>query len=387
MKNLIFTVTVLVSLFCFSQKASGQKVKDYVLEVSYQAVPPYPFFNKERIWYTYLVKEKYIDAGNNIATWEITYVDVESRTGFYKPIMPGFGAFLPTAKKTDGGFYAEVEIGLIALENKNFKPISRAGATPADPAVSALGLELTFSLPFSATMKDSKDSLVFNEPEVFSKPKTFIFPDDFQSMIPNYRNYVSKPAIEALYLQNAPAVEKEIKDRMIKSNLEQFNKILNKRHDEVTGSLTFPFYYLKDRKVEYPAFDSCLTIMKVVCDSIKANRKAKNYKNWHTKFVKEETKKVDAIISRLSNEYIAKHAKNEIDAELGEEIIFGLLKNRHAIFMLQNRYDEALKEIDEFLVKGKFHKELSQFYLENMQNYFKEEKRRYENNKKHYGWE
>jgi hypothetical protein len=387
MKNLFFTVAGFLLLCCFSQKASGQKVKDYVLEVSYQAVPPYPFYNKERILYTYLVKENYIDPGNNVATWEITYVDVESRTMFYKSIMPGFGAFLPVRSKVDGSFHADVEIGLSSLQNKNIKPISRAGATPADPAVSALGMELTYNLPFSAIMKDSKDSVIFNEPELFSKPMTFVFPDDFQTMIPNYRNYVSKPAVEALYMQHAIAIEKEVKDRMIKSNLEQFNKILNKRHDEVTGSLRFPFYYLKDRKLEYPAFDSALAIMKIVCDSIKANRKAKNYKNWHTAFVKEQTKKVDAIIGRLSNEYIAKHSKNEIDAELGEEIIFGLLKNRHAVYMLQNRYDEALKEIEDFLAKGKFHKELSQFYLENMQDYFKEEKRRYENNKKHYGWE
>ncbi len=369
------------------QNSTAQKVKDYVLNVDYQAVPPYNL-HVERVQYLYKIKEEYIDFNNQIKTLETWSTGNSDRTGFYNANLPSLGFFTHWKKQVDGAYNVDINIGLPMLQSKNFKSVTRQNtANPAASAINAIVYELAYSMPFTVIMKNAKDSIVFDERAVFERPITLIFPDDFASVIPNHQSYISQQAVEALYLQNAPNIEKMVKDKIIANHFNQFSKILNKRHDEVKGNMGFEFYYLKDRKVEYPAFDSALAIMKVVCDSIKQNQKAKNYRNWHTPYIKQQLEIVEGIIQRLSIEYIEKHKNKLIDDDLAREIIFGLNKNRYVVMMLQNRYDEALAEIEDYIAKEKYDKEFSYMYLDRMRTYFKEEKRRYENNKKYYKWE
>lgn len=379
----IFAV-IFLTLF---QNATAQKVKDYVLNVDYQAVPPYNL-HVERVQYLYKINEECIDLNNQIKTLETWSTGNSDRTGFYNANLPSLGFFTYWKEQVDGTYQVDINIGLPMMQSKNFKSVTRQNTTnPSAPAINAIAYELTYTMPFTVVMKNAGDSVIFDEKSMFEKPTVLIFPDDFASVIPNYQGYVSQQAVEALFVQNEIKVAKIVKDKIIASHFNQFSKILNKRHDEVKGNMGFEFYYLKDRKVEYPAFDSALTIMKVVCDSIKQNQKAKNYRNWHTTYVQQQLKIVQGIIYRLSIEYIDKHKNKLIEDDIGREIIFALNKNRYAVMLLQNRYDEALLEIEDYIAKEKYDKYFSYMYLDRMRDNFKEEKRRYENNKKYYKWE
>ena len=377
----------LIALCLLSNHFSfSQKVKDYVLNVDYQAVPPYNL-HVDRINYIYKINETYIDLNNEIKTLETWSTGRTERSAFYEASLPSMGFFNYCKKKFEGVYHTDITIGLPMLQSKNFKSVTRQNAAnPAAPATNAIAIELIYTMPFSAIMKNAKDSVIFDEKQIFEKPTTLIFPDDFASVIPNYQNYVSQQAIEALFVQNETKIAKIVKDKIIVNQFNQFSKIINKRHDEVRGNMGFAFYYLKDRKVEYPDFDSALAIMKVVCDSIKQNLKAKNYKNWHTPFIQQQLIVVENIIKRISIVYIDKHKNKLIDDDLGKEIIYGLNKNRYAVMLLQNRYDEGLAEIEDYIAKESYHKYFSFMYLDRMRDYFKEEKRRYENNKKYYHW-
>lgn len=387
--RIIFKISCTAFIFVLlykPQNCVAQKVKDYVLDVQYQAVPPYPL-HVERVSYITHTTEEYITASNEIKTLDTWSTKYTERSAFYAANFPHFGLFYYSKKDVENMYQADMNIGLLSLENKTMKAIGRTNNNPAAPATTnAFVYELTYNLPFDVTLKNAKDSVIFNEKAIFQKPIVMIFPDDFQNLVPNYTAIVLQPQLEEAWLKYQMKVVVDAKDKIIANHLNQFTKILSKRHEELKGNLGFEFYYLKDRKEEFPAFDSALAIMKIVCDSIKQNLKAKNYRNWHTKFVMDQTKIVDKIINGLATEYKTKLDNGTMDKELAEEIVFGLVKNKYAVMMLQNRYEEAIAEIEVYLSIGIFHKYLSKTYLEKTLSMFKDEQRRYLANKKYYKW-
>src|SRR6478735_1553442 len=77
---------LMLTLFC-EGTVYAQKVKEYNLNVDYQAVPPFPLYTN---WvpYMFYVKEKFINPANQVEILEISSAGAGDRCGFYKSAMP-----------------------------------------------------------------------------------------------------------------------------------------------------------------------------------------------------------------------------------------------------------------------------------------------------------
>lgn len=279
-----------------------------------------------------------------------------------------------------------LDIGECHLENKIMtKPGMVDLQATRNSGISGYKYECTFNYPFQLVLKNAKDSILYEMKWGANKPVKGYFPDLIAEKIPGYTGFQTPADLESAWLKYREQFYDAAREKLVLQWVKEAENNLDLYYKDGTSWMNLNFYYLKDKKNPCPGLDSLIDITKIIDDSVSANFKKKNFRNWQTPSIQNYLSIAEKIVNRECVKFISQIQDKKLDEETGNELIMGLYKNRIAILLLQNRFEEGLKDIDVVLSKGGYSPGTAA-QLEELKKYYEIEKIRYNNNKKRFNW-
>lgn len=277
-----FVVILLLLGYC----VSAQKIKDKNIVCAYYQYPLNPVFPGNLI-YSYYITESPDEFTTNKT---ITYSSMGRLDLKYSSAMSNFFSGFRTGIGDSGQLRLHVVLSPFVLEKR--KAVFSAQQNQQNMAYSmTYSYDLDFSLSVGVTLKTNDGRVVYHDTIV---PKT-LFHSNYPVNIPQnigegliqMPGYSTQSDLENNFLNHRSAYLSAMKNYYSDQLLTTIKNTLNDLYTYTYTRKAFRFYTIRSKKGHYAELDTALTIVETAFDSISANVKRKDFRNWHTPAVKK----------------------------------------------------------------------------------------------------
>lgn len=342
-------------LLALSLNLEAQKIKIKFSSVQYEWLPEYEMpseYNKysvhvssdatdgipQSMAYAF-TREKYIPKLDNVT-------EVKAQSG----ILSG-NKLLNSVNDTYGGgsppdLILRVILGNINITNKEIR--SATTPTASNPNEYHFSYKINFQFKFRIKLIDANNSKVIVD-TLIDNPKLLTYPDNFNVNTDGSQSseiwFLNKNEIDRDMEKNKQSILEKSKMLLTKNCMAETSSIMAGLYGFTKSDQSFPLVTIKSKKIQFNVFDTIITKMEALYDSISLNCKNQIHKNWHLPLLKSKAADLYNKVKAISSDESILSEFKEIKEK--DNFTNSMKINLMMLCLLQDRFDEARQTYNE----------------------------------------
>jgi hypothetical protein len=236
----------------------------------------------------------------------------------------------------------KLSVGNIEMVNKTINTTYPTNNPIPAGTINYYNYSLTFKCPYKLKVFDRKSNKVVLD-TLIEANRTLLYPKDYSEG--KSQGFTSKPDLDVEWNKVNNSMYFASKSVLLPMYINESNLILKGNLSYYRDGFDMGFTRVKSKKPVFDICDTVSTIVDQICDSISFRSKNERHINWHTPDIRSKANKLELIFTDMfTNE---KYLGEFKDLSEKSQYLKGMQVNKVYALLLQDKFDEAIKLLDE----------------------------------------